>query len=362
MDIPRFRYMDWAKAHNGKGEYRLHASGMPAVTLEDLGVSPAEVKLSRPVSPRPDPEVAEAVAARYRVPADCVMPTCGTHHANFLAARVLAGPGVRVLCEEPFYEAVPGVFRAVGAEVSFFRRRREEGWRLPVAEIRRGLQDGARVVCVTDLHNPSGARLLPDDLAALEAAARDHGATVLVDEVYRDFLPPPVGTAFFAGGPFVATTSLTKVYGLGDLRIGWALASPEIVRRMQDLNHFVVVNLPAPSASVAMAAWKNLDAVAARHREVAARNFRVLSEWMRGRGDLLWSPPDGGISAFLEVPALAGKDDVAWVERLFEEKGVGVVPGTMFGQPGGIRISFGIATETLREGLGRLGIALDRPG
>jgi hypothetical protein len=360
MDIPPFRYMAWAKEHSLRGEYPLHMSGMPAVTLEDLGVSPASVKLARPNTLKPDEELAAAVARRYGVPVDCVMPCCGTHHANFLLARALAGPGTKALVEEPNYEDVPGVFRVVGAEVLPFRRARETGWRLPMDAIRRGLAAGARIVALTDLHNPSGARLLPDDLAALEAAAREHGATVLVDEVYRDFLPPPVGTSFVAGGPFVVSSSVTKVYGLGGLRVGWALAAPEVVRRMRDLNDYIVVNMPAPAASIAMAAWGNLDAVAARHRETAARGFRATAAWVRGRKDVRWSPPDAGISCLLEVPALRGRDDVAWAERLLEETGVAVVPGTMFGEPGSLRVSFGLPVDRLREGLDRLGEFLGR--
>ncbi len=355
MDIPAFRYMAWAKEHSDRGEIPLHMSGMPAVTLEELGVPPAAVKLARPNTLKPDEELAGAVARRYGVPVECVMPCCGTHHANFLLARALADPGTKVLVEVPSYENVPGVFRLMGAEVLPFRRARESGWRLPVDGIRRGLADGARVVALTDLHNPGGARVLPDDFAALEAAAREHGATVLVDEVYRDFLPPPVGTSFLPGGPFVVSSSVTKVYGLGGLRVGWALASPELVLRMRDLNDYIVVNMPAPAASIAMAAWENLDAVAARHRETAARGFLAMAAWVRGRKDVLWSPPDGGISCLLEVPALRGKDDVAWAERLLQETGVVVVPGSMFGEPGSLRVSFGLPVDRLQEGLRRLG-------
>jgi hypothetical protein len=360
MDAPRFRYMAWAKEHQDRGEIHLHTSGTAPVTLEDLGVSPAAVRLSRPNSILPDPELAEAVSRRYGVPRECVFPCCGTHHANYLLARVLVGPGTKALVETPNYEGVPGVLAFAGAALTPFRRRREDGWRLPIGEIRAGLAAGARLVALTDLHNPSGARLLPDDLAALEAAAREHGATVLVDEVYRDFLPPPVGTSFIAGGPFVVSTSLTKVYGLGGLRLGWVLAAPETVLRIRDLNDYIIVNMPAPAASVALAAWGNLDAVAARHREVAARGFRVLSAWVRGRKDVRWSPPDAGISSFLEVAPLRGQDDVAWVERLVEGTGVVVVPGSMFGEPGSLRVSFGLPVDRLQEGLGRLGAFLDR--
>ncbi len=360
MDILPFRYMAWAKAHSTRAEFPLHMSGIPALTLEDLAVPPSRVKLARPTSPKPDEELAAAVARRYGVPAECVMPACGTHHANFLAARALAGPGVKVLCEAPAYEDLPGVFRTVGAAVTPFRRSRAGSWRLPIPEIHAGLAAGARVVVLTDLHNPSGARILPDEVAALEGAAREFGAFALVDEVYRDFLPGPPGTCFLPGGPFVVTSSLTKVYGLGGLRVGWAIAAPDLVARMRDLNDYIVVNMPAPSASIALEAWEGLDAVAARHREIGSRGLRAVDAWVRSRRDLRWIPPEAGISGFVDSDALRGKDDVAWVEGLIEATGVAVVPGSMFGEPGSFRIAWGLSPDRLQEGLARLGGFLDR--
>ena len=359
MEIPDFRYMDWAKAHVGKGSHPLHRSDAMAATIEDLGVGIGDVRLFRPPTPVPDPEIAAAVASRYRVPAGCVMHAAGTHHANFLMAGALAGPGTKVLVETPWYEALPRVFEAVGATVVPFRRRLDAAGRLPMDEIRQGIRDGARVVALTDLHNPTGVHLLPDDLAALEAAARAGDATVLVDEVYRDFLPPPVGTCFVPDGPFVVSSSLTKVYGLSGLRFGWALAAPAIVDRMRRLNDVLVVNPPAPSASLALASWDRLDGIAARHRETAARNFRVLASWVRGRKDVSWTPPDAGITALIEVAALRGRDDVAWVEELAAATGVTVVPGSMFEAPGAIRLGYGIGTDLFTEALDRLGSFLD---
>jgi aspartate/methionine/tyrosine aminotransferase len=360
MDIPRFRYMAWAKAHSDRGAYPLHLSGIPAVTLEDLGVSPSSLRLGRPNPFPPDPEVAAAVAARYGVPAECVMPVGGTHLANYLAARTLVEPGIEILVETPTYEDLPGVFALAGAVVRPLRREPGSGWRLPIPEIRTALRAGARGVVLSDLHNPGGARLLPDDLAALEAAGREFDAFVLVDEVYRDFLPPPVGTCFVPGGPFVVTSSLTKVYGLGGLRIGWALAAPGIVAKMRDLHDYLVVNLPAPSASIALAAWGNLDAVAARHRERAAKGLRRVAAWVRERRDLRWTPPEAGISGYVECEALRGRDDVAWVEGLIEATGVAVVPGSMFDAPPGFRVAWGLPEERLAEGLRLLGGYLDR--
>lgn len=362
MDFLPFRYMAWAKAHKRAGSHPLHQSGMPDASLEDLGVHRDDLRIHPAPGTPAKLRLRDAIAARYGVAPGNVLPTCGTHHANFLVARALLRPGDGVLVETPFYEALPGVARLLGATVTPFHRRREEGWRLPVADIRAGLAAGARLVMVTDLHNPSGTAVRPDEWAALEGAAREFDARILVDEAFRDFLPPPFGTAYREGGPFVCTSSLTKVYGLGDLRIGWIIGPPDLLETAREVNEFVVVNLPVVSMEIALSAWDGLPARAERARELAHVNGRIVAQWIRRRGDLRWTPPDAGITSFVDVPALEGRDDVAWCEEVMETAGVGLVPGSMFGLPGSVRLSFGIPTEILREGLARLEPALDAIG
>ncbi|MHC4820591.1 MAG: aminotransferase class I/II-fold pyridoxal phosphate-dependent enzyme [Planctomycetota bacterium] len=358
MEYEPFRYMAWAKDHAGRGRYPLHQSGMPTPSFADLGVDPSAIQLSGPVSPVPD--LVAAIGERYDVDPACVLPTAGTHHANLLAALALAGPGSKVLVENPTYEDLTGVFKLVGAEVLSFRREPANGWRLPMPDIVKGLDDGATIVAVANLHNPSGALLEPSDLAALEGAARDRDAVVLLDEVYRDFLEVPFGTSFRPEAPFLVTSSLTKAYGLGDVRLGWAFARPEIRERMREIDAFGVVNLPAPVVSLVLAAWDRLPEVLERHRDLAGRNRRIVAAWVRGRDDVDWCAPTAGITGFIRVRGLQGKDDVAWCESLIDEDGVGTVPGTMFGEPGSLRISWGMDPELLKEGLSALGQALDR--
>jgi len=137
-----------------------------------------------------------------------------------------------VLIEHLTYEPLIAAARWLGAEVRSFARRAEDCFRLDPAEVERRMTDRTRVVVLTNLHHSSSALANDDSLRRVGEIAARAGARVIVDEVYLDALwEPAPRTCFHLGETFIATNSLTKIYGLNGLRCGWILAAPEIVER-----------------------------------------------------------------------------------------------------------------------------------
>jgi len=87
------------------------------------------------------------------------------------------------------------------------------------------------------------------------------------------------------------------------------------------------------------------------------RGLAAMEEWIAGRSDVDWSRPDGGIIAFVRLRDV--EDTTAFAAELRERRGVNVAEGEFFRRPGWIRVGVGGPEETVREGLRRLGEALD---
>jgi aspartate/methionine/tyrosine aminotransferase len=204
------------------------------------------------------------------------------------------------------------------------------------------------MVVVSDLHNPTGCAAGDAALARLaeEAARRD--AWVLVDEVYRDFRPGPVGTARRAGDRVVAVSSLTKVYGLGRARLGWVLAPAPVVERMRSLINVVHGVDPAPLQPLFTAGLERADGLRGDALAAAARRWEIVRAWARRHPRLRLAEAAGGVSAWVGLPPGTTGTGIA---ARFAEAGVAVVPGSMFGDDSGFRMSFGVPEETLRAGL-----------
>jgi aspartate/methionine/tyrosine aminotransferase len=351
--------MRWAKRHlTGFGGKNLGMSGVAALTSAQLP-HPALGTWWEPEGEHGDPGLRAAIAARFGVPPDHVFASAGSSLANFLVYLTEARGGL-VAVETPAYEALLRLPEAVGARAITFRRVEENGWRIDPDGLRRAAGDGARLFVVTDLHNPTGARLHPDDLALLvEAAERSDGA-VLVDEVYLELDLEPRTTAA-AGRPRVLTTnSLTKAHGLGGLRVGWILASPERIERIARWNDLVCPAHPIASVAVARGYLPHAEARLVETRARIRRALDVTDAWVRSRRDVSWRRPDGGITGFLRLPA--GLDADRFARHAWERHRVRVVPGTFFQSPSHVRISFGLGDAELAGALDALGAALDDAG
>jgi aspartate/methionine/tyrosine aminotransferase len=163
----------------------------------------------------------------------------------------------------------------------------------------------------------------------------------------------------------VSLGSLTKVYGLGETRIGWAVGDPGLVHRASRVNDFGVVNGPYIAERIGALALERRTRLLARARSILHRNRPVLDRFLRESPALELIPPAGGLVAF---PRLRGIEDTsAFAARALKERGVCVVPGEFFGAPGHIRIGIGARdARRLAEGLRRLreaiGEAIAHPG
>ena len=185
------------------------------------------------------------------------------------------------------------------------------------------------------------------------------GARVIVDEVYLDALwEDAPRTSFHLGETFIATDSLTKVYGLNGLRCGWILAEPVIVERAWRLTE-LFNNIGVHAAErMSLAAFQDLDAIARRSRALLDANAAALNDFYAVHANFLDVPPH--THGTVSFPRLrTGKVD-ALCGLLAERYETAVVPGQYFGMPDHLRIGLGVAPAAFREGLERLGRALDQ--
>jgi aspartate/methionine/tyrosine aminotransferase len=330
-------------------------SGIPARTSGEVPM-PVVREWWAPEGEHGDPELATAIGARYGVPPDHVFATVGTSLANFLVYLAEAR-GAAVAVETPAYEALLRLPEAVGARLATFRRVEDRGWRIDPDELRGAVAAGTRLLVVTDLHNPSGARLHPDDLALLIEEAERVDAAVLVDEVYLELDLRPRRTAALAHPRVIVTNSLTKAHGLGGLRVGWILATPGRIDRIAGWNDLVCPAHPIASVAVAKGYLPRADAFLSRTLAEIPERLETVDAWVRSRRDVAWHRPDGGITGFLRLPE--GLDGDRLAGHAFARHGVRVVPGSFFQSPRHVRISYGLPRARLAQGLAALGRALD---
>jgi aspartate/methionine/tyrosine aminotransferase len=343
-------YMHWAK-NQRPAAFALSSSEVAHFPLDRLPIAIADLELTGASHYRYAP-LREAIGAKEGVEADRVVAADGTSMANMLAMAALIAPGDEVLIEQPTYEPLLAVARFLGARVTRFPRRAENGFALDPDAVRRAAMPATKLIVLTDLHNPSSA-------PAEEAALREVGALgphVLVDEVYRDAAETPRCSCVHLGPNFVATSSLTKVYGLSGLRCGWILAQAELAERIWRLNELFAVSQAHADERLSCIALANLGRISEGTHDLLARNRTIANAFFASRPELECAPLIGGITAF---PKLLRGDPDALDTLLREKYDTSIVPGRWFEMPDHFRIGLGGPTPTVEEGLARLGRALD---
>ncbi|HEV8321828.1 MAG TPA: pyridoxal phosphate-dependent aminotransferase [Myxococcota bacterium] len=355
----RHRYLEWVLANFPRARFNLANSAVstPPCALLGDAFAGAPAPLEPAVLEGP---AREAVAALYGVAPARVVPALGTSGANFLALSRWARPGTVVAVEEPAYEPLLIVPETGGAQLVRYPVHDSDALAAALARVTGAGVRVALVVASTP-HNPTGRVLSPAEAAALAEVSARHGALLLVDEVYLDALAdPPPSTAAIPGT--IVTSSLTKSYGLGAIRFGWAVAPDEAVAAdLRDVSRDAVGALATPLLALGLAALARRDALLARTRAQLAANHAAWRALCTAAGPrLVARTAVPGVIAWAELGAGDGgdADALAFAARLLDAHQTLVAPGNFFEAPRFARVGLGGDPAVVREGLARVGAAL----
>jgi aspartate/methionine/tyrosine aminotransferase len=294
------------------------------------------------------PELRAAIARTYAtITPDDVLVFAGAQEAILVWMGALSLQGQRVVVQSPCYQSLAELPRANGATVVPWELQwSNSGWTADLDALADHLKPGARAVVINSPHNPTGHQLDPNAQRTVLRLARESGAVVLGDEVYRGLEPKSVERLPAACDLDETATSLgvlSKTAGLPGLRVGWvATRNQALLQRMRELKDYTTICCAAPSELLATVALKHHDWLAERSRALVAQNTALFSERARAFSGLLaWVPPVAGPVAF---PQWTGPGTVeALCERAVREQGVLLVPGAMFGRAQHVRVGLGRA-------------------
>lgn len=353
-------------------EFNLSESGVTPLSVRELlgADGPLDAVLDAPLAYTQTNGTAglrERVAALYPgATADHVQVTNGGSEANFITAWRLLGPGDEVVVMTPTYMQIPGTARAFGALVrdwSMVCDRAAGRWRPDLDLLPRLVGPRTKAIVLTTPNNPTGARLTSAELDAVASAAARHGSWVVSDEIYRGAELDGVTTPSMwgRGDRVVVTSGLSKAYGLPGLRIGWAVAPPDLVASFWGYHDYTTIAPGALSDRLATAALEpgTRTRLLQRTQRILRENLPQVQAWLASSGHgFEWIAPEAGAFVFARYGLPV--NSTALVTRLRDEESVLVVPGDHFGMDGYLRLGAGEHADYVAAALARLKACLDR--
>ena len=360
MKFPELAYIAWAKSLP-RVAINLARSGIEACPVSLLGLRASNLVTTLPVKYGYGP-LREAIARRYKVSDAQVFPMSGgTSFANWLAcAAVLdgCGRGTEVIVERPTYEPLIRIPQAFGQRVRRLDRRFDAQYTIDLDRFASLVSERTRLAIVTNLHNPSGARVPTATLRAMAVMLARVKAYLLVDEVYLEStFRNRADSCVHAGGNVLTTNSLTKAYGLDGLRAGWILGPAPLVARAGRINDLMTNNSVAPGEQMTLAAFRRLRAIDRRAQALLDANLARVRTFFAKERRLTALVPDGGSIVFARLPS--GVDGDRFAGHLLRRYSTLVVPGRFFESPRHVRIGFGCSSRALARGLVNVTRTLD---
>ncbi len=368
LTFPELPYLRWAKSLPA-AEINLARSGIVHCPPSLLGLRPSDIVANLPVKYGYGP-LKEAIARRYRVTTEQVFTVSGgTTFANWIACVAALGEASprskgEVILERPTYEQVLRIPESLGCRVRRIDRRFEDGFAIDLDRFASLVNAKTRLAIVTNLQNPTGARIDAATLQSMASILDRVGAYLLVDEVYLECLfgatSASTASCVHAGGNVITTSSLTKAYGLDGLRAGWILGPRAVIDRIIVVHNIVANNGVAPGERLALAAFRHMRAINGRSHEFLDRNLERVRRFLDREPRLSAHVPDGGSLLFPRLPADIDADALA--NHLRDRYSTLVVPGRFFEATRHIRISFGVPPARLARGLANISHAMDDLG
>jgi len=222
-------------------------------------------------------DLAEAIAAKHGVSKERVVLGCGSSENLRMAANAFLGPGKTLIYAEPTFEFMVGQAKANGTQVVSVPLTKNYAHDVDAMLARAA--GAAGVVYICNPNNPTGSLTPRHQLEAL-LAKLPPSFYVVMDEAYHHFAAGAPEYTSFLDRPvdderLIVTRTFSKIYGLAGIRVGYAVASPEVAKLMSAQSAQYAISLPA--ARAALAAWNDWDTV----RTGSARNANDRQEFYR---------------------------------------------------------------------------------
>jgi rSAM/selenodomain-associated transferase 1 len=294
-----------------------------------------------------DGDIREVIASLYDdFSAADVLVTAGASEGIRAVSMAVVRPGDKVVVQSPTYPGLSAAPDDLGAETIEWTHRGD--FQFDLADLAAPAFAGASAVFLNTPHGPSGTML---------HSAYDGRARLIADEVYRpiELVPGTKPRSLVErDDTAVSIGDLSKPLGLGGLRIGW-IASRD--RALLDQCAAALDRLSGSvstvSARLALGAIRQFDTLIAPQLARAGRNLSTLGRFIDSHAEWLdWSPPQAGYTAFVRFRC--GDPGPEFYEEL-RRRGVFLLGGDVFGEPGYARVGFGVESERFEAALAAFG-------
>ena len=293
----------------------------------------------------------------------------GAKHILYNLAEALLDEGDTIAFPAPYWTTYVDIADIVNAKILELPCPASQDYKLTVEQLDAALATKPKVFLFNNPSNPTGMVYTKEEIFALaDVLAKYPDTWIITDDIYNRMLFDGLEYAnFIQARPelrerTIFVDSLSKTYGMPGWRVGFMAGPESIAQAVTTLNSNHITNIPEVTTAAAIAALSGpQDVTEAKNLEFQGKRDQVMAALAAIPG-VVCPRPQGAFYVFPDISVAFGKshngtvihNDVDFCSALLEAKGVACVPGSAFGEPRALRISYTCPTAQLAPGMQRI--------
>lgn len=295
-----------------------------------------------------------------------VLVSCGGKQSFYNLVEALLDPGDEVIIPAPYWVSYPDMVLLADGKPVIIETDYEQQFKISPEQLAQAITPKTRLLVINSPSNPTGQCYSRDELAALGEVLRQHPHVLIAsDDMYEHIL--------WNGEPFsnivnvcpdlyersIVLNGVSKAYSMTGWRIGYAAGPKELIKAMKKIQSQSTSNPTSISQVAAQAALQGDQSCVKNMLDVFKTRHDMVVSGLNEIEGIRCLPSQGTFYAFPQIKGFIDRisgveNDLDLAEYLIEHAGIALVPGSAFGSPGYMRLSYATSTENLQEAIRRL--------
>ncbi len=324
------------------------------------------------------PELKQAIITKFKrdngfdYAPDQVLVSCGGKQSFFNLTQAMVNPGDEVIIPAPYWVSYPDMVVLAGGTPVIIEAGIEQNFKITAEQLEASITDNTRLFVINSPSNPTGVAYTKAELAELGEVLRRYPQVVIAtDDMYEHIL--------WADEPFsnilnacpdlydriIVLNGVSKAYSMTGWRIGYAAGPKPLINAMKKIQSQSTSNPTSISQVAAQIALEGDQACITEMLGAFKQRHDYVVDALNNIHGMRCIPSQGTFYAFPSVQGVINshreaQDDVQLAEFLLNEAEVALVPGSAFGAPGYMRLSYATGLDTLKTAIERIRTALDK--
>src|SRR5699024_5445264 len=295
---------------------------------------------------------------------DEIVVTTGAKHALYTVFQVLLDEGDEVIVPAPYWVSYPEQVKLAGGKPVIVDTLEQNHFKLTPEQLEQTITDRTKAVIINSPNNPTGMIYDKHELKQIGDICLKYDVMIISDEIYEKLIYSGDKHTSIAQiserlkQQTVIINGVSKSHAMTGWRIGYAAGNEKIIKAMTNLISHATSNPTSIAQYAALAAYETEQNTVANMRHVFSERLDTLYYQLIDIPGVSCVKPKGAFYVFpnvREAVQMNGFQHVdEWAKALLEEEKVAIVPGSGFGSPENVRLSYTVSTDTLEEAAKRI--------